>query len=63
MDQVAVPALRLTNHSAAALGLVEDESVNDSLTGMIQVMNRYLLERMSSDYKQILPHSSMFEQV
>ncbi len=48
---------------AAALGLVEDKPFNDSISGVIQVMNRFVLERMSSDYKQVLPQSTAFEQV
>lgn len=48
---------------AAALGLVEDDTSSESLTGMIQAMNRYLLERMSSEYEKIQPQSTLFEQV
>ncbi|KAI9840488.1 MAG: poly(A)-specific ribonuclease [Sclerophora amabilis] len=47
--------------AAGAMGLLEEESPNDSLTVMIQVMNRFLLERLSSDFKQILPHSLDFD--
>ena len=48
---------------AAALGLVEDELFSNSLSAVVQVMNRFFLERMSSDYKQILPQSTTFENV
>lgn len=48
---------------AAALGLVEDELFSNSLSAVIQVMNRFVLERMSSDYKQVMPQSILFEQV
>ncbi|KAI9759589.1 MAG: Protein kinase C-like 1 [Chaenotheca gracillima] len=43
---------------AGAMRLLEEESPNDPLENMIQVMNRFLLERISSDFRQILPHSS-----
>ena len=48
---------------AAALGLVEDELFSNSLSAVIQAMNRFFLERMSSDHKQILPQSTTFENV
>ncbi|KAI9886097.1 MAG: hypothetical protein M1823_002115 [Watsoniomyces obsoletus] len=46
---------------AAALGLLEDGPRNTSLSAVIQLMNRFLMERMSSDYKQILPQSPVFD--
>ena len=46
---------------AGAMGLLEEESPNNSLAMMIQVLNRFLLERISSDYKQTLPHSQLLD--
>ncbi|KAI9848000.1 MAG: poly(A)-specific ribonuclease [Thelocarpon superellum] len=47
---------------ASALGLLEEESPAGSLPSMIQVLNRFLLERISTDYRQMLPQSPALDQ-
>ncbi|KAI9806554.1 MAG: poly(A)-specific ribonuclease [Piccolia ochrophora] len=46
---------------AGALGLLEEESPNASLTAMIQVMNRFLLEKISADYRSVAHQSPEFD--
>ena len=48
---------------AAALGLLEENSPSSSLTAMIQSMNRFLLDRISYDLKQLSPNSAQMEKV
>ncbi|KAH0559633.1 hypothetical protein GP486_003846 [Trichoglossum hirsutum] len=47
---------------AGALGLLEEDSPNSSLTLMIQAVNRFLLERISIDYKHVFPQSPLLDQ-
>ena len=46
---------------AAAMGLLEEESADDSVAAMVQVLNRFLLERISSDDRQMSPQSGTLE--
>ena len=48
---------------AGPLGLLEEETPGSSLTGMLQGLNRFLLERIAQDYRSVPPHSSAFDQV
>jgi PAB-dependent poly(A)-specific ribonuclease subunit 2 len=49
--------------TAGPLGLLEEDSPGSSLTTMLQGLNRFLLERITQDYRSIPPHSSAFDQV
>ncbi|KAI9673043.1 MAG: poly(A)-specific ribonuclease [Caeruleum heppii] len=42
---------------SAALGLLEEDASHEPLDTMIQIMNRFMLERVSFDHKQMLPQS------
>ena len=48
---------------AASLGLLEDNSQNRPLTEMIQSANRFLLDKISADFRQISPHASQMDQM
>ena len=48
---------------AASLGLLEEHSPARPLTEMIQSANRFLLEKISADYRQISPHASHMDQM
>ncbi|KAG0651296.1 Poly(A)-nuclease deadenylation complex subunit 2 [Hyphodiscus hymeniophilus] len=53
-----------SNHpQAGPLGLLEEDAPGSSLTTMIQGLNRFLLDRITQDYRSIPPHSSAFDQV
>ena len=42
---------QVNGHLAASLGLLEEQHPNSPLTVMVQSLNRFLLERVVSDYK------------
>lgn len=48
---------------AASLGLLEEHSPNNQLTVMIQALNRFLLDKISADYRQMSPQSSHMDSV
>ena len=48
---------------AGPLGLLEEDAPGSSLTTMLQGMNRFLLERITQDYRSVPPHPSAFDQV
>lgn len=48
---------------AGPLGLLEEDGHGASLTAMLQGLNRFLLDRITQDYKSIPPYSTTFEQV
>jgi PAB-dependent poly(A)-specific ribonuclease subunit 2 len=48
---------------AAQLGLLEEDAPGSSLTSMLQALNRFLLERISQDFRSLPPHSTELEQV
>lgn len=48
---------------AGPLGLLEEDAHGASLTAMLQGLNRFLLDRITQDYKSIPPYSTAFEQV
>ncbi|KAI9712687.1 MAG: poly(A)-specific ribonuclease [Bogoriella megaspora] len=47
---------------ASSLGLLEEHSPNRSLTEMIQSTNRYLLDKISADSRQMSPQASLMDQ-
>ncbi|KAI9702842.1 MAG: poly(A)-specific ribonuclease [Candelina mexicana] len=47
---------------AGLMGLLEESSPSGSLTGMIQLANRFLLEQISSDFRIISPGSSQLDE-
>ena len=49
--------------TASSLGLLEEHSPNSPLTAMIQAANRYLLDKLSQDFRQMSPQASHLEQV
>lgn len=48
--------------TAASLGLLEEGSPPRPLTLMIQATNRFLLEKIASDFRQIMPQSPHLDQ-
>lgn len=53
-----------SNHpEAGRLGLLEEDAPGASLTTMLQGLNRFLLDRITQDYKSIPPHSESFGQI
>lgn len=48
---------------AGRLGLLEEDAPSASLTTMLQGLNRFLLERITQDFKSIPPHSEAFGQI
>ncbi|KAH8816153.1 PAB-dependent poly(A)-specific ribonuclease subunit PAN2 [Xylogone sp. PMI_703] len=48
---------------AAPLGLLEEDNTGTPLTTMLQGLNRFLLERITQDYRSIPPHANAFDQV
>jgi PAB-dependent poly(A)-specific ribonuclease subunit 2 len=40
------------------MGLLEEDSRGASLTNMLQQLDRFLLEKMSQDYRSIHPYSN-----
>ncbi|KAL2069699.1 hypothetical protein VTL71DRAFT_14378 [Oculimacula yallundae] len=48
---------------AGPLGLLEEDALGSSLTTMLQGLNRFLLDRLTQDWKSILPQNSMFDQI
>ncbi|KAH8684695.1 PAB-dependent poly(A)-specific ribonuclease subunit PAN2 [Tricladium varicosporioides] len=53
-----------SNHpQAGPLGLLEEDALGSSLTIMLQGFNRFLLEKITQDYRSIPPHISSFDHV
>lgn len=48
---------------AASLGLLEEQAPNTPLTVMIQSVNRFLLDKMATDFRQIAPQAGYMDQV
>lgn len=47
--------------SASTLGLLEETSPNRPLTVLVQATNRFLLEKMSADYRQMTPQKPFMD--
>jgi len=46
------------------MGLLEEDApLGSTLTNMLQGLNRFLLDRFSTDYRNIQPRSPTFDQV
>ncbi|CZS97451.1 related to PAN2-component of Pab1p-stimulated poly(A) ribonuclease [Rhynchosporium agropyri] len=48
---------------AGPLGLLEEDALGSSLTTMLQGLNRFLLDRLTQDWKSILPQNTVFDQI
>ncbi|KAI9054308.1 hypothetical protein LZ554_001476 [Drepanopeziza brunnea f. sp. 'monogermtubi'] len=48
---------------AGPLGLLEEDAPGSSLTTMLQGLNRFLLDRITQDWKAIVPHNHIFDQI
>ncbi|KAF2453731.1 PAB-dependent poly(A)-specific ribonuclease subunit PAN2 [Lineolata rhizophorae] len=54
----------LSGHpTAAQLGLLEEHSLNGPLSAVIQSLNRFLLDQMAKDYRQMSPQMGHMEQI
>jgi PAB-dependent poly(A)-specific ribonuclease subunit 2 len=49
--------------AGVSLGLLEEHSPNTPLTVMIQTVNRFLLDKIAADYRQLSPQISRMDQV
>jgi len=54
----------LTFSVAKSMGLLEEDApLGSTLTNMLQGLNRFLLDRFSTDYRNVQPRSPTFDQV